>query len=123
MSTLKNLNLKIGSSGPPTKFLQSILNSIIPLSPLLVEDGRFGQLTSDRVKAFQKKYGLVSDGIVGTKTTAKLNELVNQDKQIQSQVSDLAKKAEEKQKTKKNMAPLLWATAIVGMGIVFYKLK
>lgn len=35
----------------------------------------FGQITLNAVRTFQKKYGLKIDGIVGTNTNAKLNEL------------------------------------------------
>lgn len=38
-------------------------------------DGRFGPITRSSVKAFQKRYSLFPDGIVGPKTRAKLNEL------------------------------------------------
>ena len=40
-----------------------------------ITNNRFGKDTVDAVKAFQKKYHLVEDGIVGKNTIAKLNEL------------------------------------------------
>ena len=38
-------------------------------------DGIFGQMTDESTKEFQKKYGLVSDGIVGNLTYIKAEEL------------------------------------------------
>lgn len=52
--------LKVGSTGNKVKDLQELLS--------LTTDGVFGIDTLKSVKAFQSKNGLVSDGIVGSKT-------------------------------------------------------
>ena len=51
-----------GSRGELVKRLQAALN--------LVQDGIFGAITEEAVKAFQKTHGLVPDGVVGEKTWA-----------------------------------------------------
>ena len=51
-----------GSRGELVKRLQAALN--------LMQDGIFGSITEEAVKAFQKTHGLVPDGIVGEKTWA-----------------------------------------------------
>ncbi len=56
--------LKYGSRGEDVKELQKILR--------LNADGIFGRQTEKAVKSFQLENGLVSDGIVGQKTIAKL---------------------------------------------------
>lgn len=59
METIKN-----GSKGDAVKVLQGALH--------LKQDGIFGKVTEDAVRAFQRKNGLVADGIVGEKTWALL---------------------------------------------------
>ena len=54
--------LSKGSRGELVRRLQAALN--------LVQDGIFGAITEEAVKAFQKAHGLVPDGIVGEKTWA-----------------------------------------------------
>ena len=54
--------LSKGSRGELVKRLQAALN--------LVQDGIFGAVTEEAVKAFQKTHGLVPDGVVGEKTWA-----------------------------------------------------
>lgn len=56
--------LKQGSRGYEVKQLQKKLN--------LLDDGIFGPLTEEAVRAFQKSKGLTADGIVGPKTWAAL---------------------------------------------------
>lgn len=56
--------LKKGSRGEDVKLLQSVLN--------LAQDGIFGAITEEAVKAFQRSCGLEDDGIVGKLTWAKL---------------------------------------------------
>ena len=52
--------LKLGSKGKDVERIQRALN--IPA------DGVFGKQTEEAVKAYQKRKGLVSDGVVGEKT-------------------------------------------------------
>ena len=54
--------LNKGSRGEQVKRLQAALH--------LIQDGIFGQITEEAVKAFQKANGLTPDGIVGEKTWA-----------------------------------------------------
>lgn len=61
--------LKLGSKGADVKVLQSKLN--------LIQDGIFGPLTEEAVKAFQKSVGLTVDGIVGSNTWSKLGVSTN----------------------------------------------
>ena len=56
-----------GSCGEYVKKLQRALN--------LVEDGKFGSLTEEAVKAFQIANGLKPDGVVGEKTWEKLPKM------------------------------------------------
>lgn len=56
--------LKKGSRGNDVKTLQHCLH--------LYEDGIFGAMTEESVKAFQREHGLLADGIVGDKTWALL---------------------------------------------------
>lgn len=61
-----NPTLKFGSKGSAVVTLQEKLNEIIGAN--LVADGAFGSLTQKAVEAFQKKYNLSVDGIVGKMT-------------------------------------------------------
>ena len=65
--------LKKGSSGSAVKTLQTKLNKV---GYALAVDGDFGEKTKTAVLSFQRKYGLVADGIVGPKTSAKLDSVV-----------------------------------------------
>lgn len=62
--------LRIGINGFATLQLQKELNS---LGYALSEDAKFGKMTQLAVQNFQKKHGLVADGVVGPKTNAMLN--------------------------------------------------
>lgn len=57
--------LRLGSTGPKVQELQKKLN--------LIPDGKFGPITEEAVKAFQKSKGLTADGIVGSATWNALN--------------------------------------------------
>lgn len=61
--------LKIGDRGVDVQVLQRALH--------LADDGIFGKVTEDAVKTFQCTHGLTSDGIVGAKTWAAINEADN----------------------------------------------
>lgn len=62
-------NVKSGSTGNDVKWVQTKLNEN---GASLKVDGIFGAATLNAVLAFQKKQGLVVDGIVGVKTIAEL---------------------------------------------------
>jgi len=63
-----------GSRGPAVEELQQKLNAD-GATPPLVADGIFGPLTRVAVVAFQRKYDLSPDGIVGPLTWGKIDEL------------------------------------------------
>lgn len=65
--------LQLGSKGPAVVALQKVLNRWYPSLPALATDGDFGPATQERVKYFQSRAGLVSDGVVGAKTKAVLH--------------------------------------------------
>lgn len=56
--------IRKGSQGEDVKVLQRALH--------LIDDGIFGPLTEEVVKAHQRKYGLTADGVVGAQTWATL---------------------------------------------------
>ena len=62
-------NLKKGTKGKSVKDLQIKLNKA-GAKPPLKDDGEFGPITEKAVKAFQKKFGLKTDGKVGDYTLA-----------------------------------------------------
>ena len=66
--------LKKGSKGENVKTLQRNLNEVLGTN--ISVDGSFGSNTETTVKAFQKKYGLVVDGIYGPKSAAKMIDLL-----------------------------------------------
>ncbi|WP_010252441.1 M14 family metallopeptidase [Acetivibrio cellulolyticus] len=58
--------LTLGSTGPNVKLIQSLLNRIgYNAGPV---DGKLGLQTQQAIKAFQRNYGLVPDGVVGPAT-------------------------------------------------------
>lgn len=71
--------LHMGSFGDAVKTLQGALN-LWPksLKPQLGVDGSFGPKTDGKVREFQSRNQLVSDGIVGPMTWASLQPLVDQ---------------------------------------------
>jgi len=69
-------NLMTGSTGQDVKDVQTMLNSLLPLPPLLVVDGIFGPKTYARVVKFQSENSLSADGIVGPITGRALVEAV-----------------------------------------------
>ncbi|MEG3029982.1 MAG: peptidoglycan-binding protein, partial [Oscillospiraceae bacterium] len=67
--------LRIGSSGTNVVKVQNWLNGVSKVYttvPSVTADGKFGPLTKNSVMAFQKRFGLIQDGIVGTATWGKL---------------------------------------------------
>ena len=62
-------NVKIGDSGPGVDQIQTALKAA---GYKVTVDGKFGAATDKAVKAFQKKAGLLVDGVVGPKTWTKL---------------------------------------------------
>lgn len=70
--------LRIGSSGAAVRKIQEQLNAIsnkYPLIPKLTVDGIFGEQTQNAVKVFQRVFGLAQDGIVGSKTWYRIQEI------------------------------------------------
>lgn len=62
-----------GSAGDAVKWVQVCLNELMDAG--ITVDGIYGNQTVTAVKAFQKKYGLTPDGMVGTKTCNKMLDL------------------------------------------------
>lgn len=65
--------LKKGSRGNEVSFLQSVLKYEGLFPQNATQDGIFGNVTHAAVKAFQKKFNLVDDGIVGKRTISVIN--------------------------------------------------
>ncbi len=77
-SVVPGVVLGQGDSGSYVRLLQSILDYIAlfyPSIPGLVIDGYFGAVTDESVRAFQRNFGLLEDGVVGKNTWAKLYEV------------------------------------------------
>lgn len=69
------ITTKLGSTGPDVKAFQEVLR-YEGLYPTNVEiTGYFGSVTKNGALQWQKKYGLVADGIIGPNTRKKLNEI------------------------------------------------
>lgn len=71
-STIKKKGMK---DSPCIFFLQNLLNKIFFGRRKLTADGIFGPKTEKAVKAFQKRFALLPDGVVGKKTWNVLNNL------------------------------------------------
>lgn len=65
--------LKNGSKGEAVKELQRFLNNTMNLG--LAVDGKLGPKTILVIKQWQRDHGLVSDGLIGTKTKAIMNNI------------------------------------------------
>lgn len=63
-------NMKNGSTGEDVKTLQKKLSNLGYYNGLI--DGSFGSMTTEAVKAYQRKQGLAVDGVVGPVTCKKL---------------------------------------------------
>jgi peptidoglycan hydrolase-like protein with peptidoglycan-binding domain len=66
--------LHLGSVGPHVWRVQSRLNELLTGASIrpLVADGQFGRLTDQRVKALQRQLRLTVDGVVGSRTSARM---------------------------------------------------
>ena len=70
--------LRLGSRGSNVTILQQNLNRVAAANsaiPRVATDGIFGSATQEAVRAFQRYYGLSSDGIVGQLTWNRLMDL------------------------------------------------
>jgi len=65
-------SLRVGSTGANVRMIQERLNSIGTGLPALATDGIFGPRTEAAVIAFQRRFNLVPDGIVGPITWAEI---------------------------------------------------
>ena len=75
--TLKLLRyLQRGMTGEDVELLQEILSTDSEIYPEGLVTGFFGPLTEKAVKRFQKKAAIEQVGVVGPKTTSKLNEIL-----------------------------------------------
>lgn len=68
------ITLKNGSRGEAVKELQRFLNQVLSLG--LVIDGKLGPKTINVIKQWQRNNSLTPDGLVGSKTKAKMNASV-----------------------------------------------
>ena len=73
--TIFTKTMKFGMSDPQVKLLQQRLQSGGYYPSNISCTGYFGAITKKAVIAFQLKFGLVGDGIVGEKTLLKLNDV------------------------------------------------
>ncbi len=70
--------LSVGSVGSDVMKIQEQLNAIsnnYPLIPKLVPDGIFGERTQEAVRVFQSVFGLNADGIVGSRTWYRIQDI------------------------------------------------
>ena len=76
--------LRTGSTGSAVEQVQFWLNTLAQYEsalPSLSVDGRYGAATASAVRAFQRRYGLTVDGVVGRETW---NAIYNEFRSIQS---------------------------------------
>ena len=71
----ENINLKRGTTSDQVRTLQTQLRTLGYYDGRI--DGDFGSYTETSVKAFQKKQGLLVDGICGPVTCKRINNLIN----------------------------------------------
>ena len=72
--------LRTGSTGSAVEQLQFWLNTLAQYEssiPSITVDGSYGTATANAVRAFQRRYGLTVDGVVGRTTWNKLYEVYN----------------------------------------------
>ena len=109
-----NLNLKRGDTGSEVKQLQKYLNKLIDAG--LEVDGKFGPLTEQAVIDFQRKYKLEDDGIVGSKTSAKLEKLINKKNSKSSNKTTTTSGKDAKYITKSELEAIAKTIANVQLG-------
>lgn len=74
-TTINRKNKNILSKGQVSNDVKNLQNDLISLGYLTGKaDGAFGKNTENAVIAFQKKYGLTPDGLVGSTTKSKIAE-------------------------------------------------
>jgi peptidoglycan hydrolase-like protein with peptidoglycan-binding domain len=74
-TTVNRKNKNILSKGQVSNDVKNLQNNLISLGYLSgTADGAFGKNTENAVIAFQKKYGLTPDGLVGSTTKSKIAE-------------------------------------------------
>lgn len=77
-TTVNRKNKNILSKGQVSNDVKDLQNNLITLGYLSgTADGAFGKNTENAVIAFQKKYGLTPDGLVGNTTRNKIKEIVS----------------------------------------------
>lgn len=70
--------LSVGSVGSNVMKIQEQLNRIsdnYPLIPKLIPDGVFGEATQNAVRTFQNVFGLTPDGVVGSRTWYRIQDI------------------------------------------------
>ena len=97
--TIAYPTIRQGAKGELVTQLQTMLSN---LGSTLQVDGIFGSGTASAVRAFQKKYGLEVDGVVGPKTWGKLLETAN----VHTEIPE--NKPEEKVYTLEEKVEILW---------------
>lgn len=70
----ESINIVVTQKGDVSPYIKDIQNMLIAKGAKLDADGSFGPLTEKAVKAFQKKVGLTSSGVIDTNTLNKLME-------------------------------------------------
>ena len=70
--------LRQGMTGEDVELLQEILATDLDVYPEGLVTGYFGQLTEKAVRRFQKIAGIEQVGVVGPKTLARINELLEE---------------------------------------------
>lgn len=76
-TTVNRKNKNILSKGQVSNDVKNLQNNLISLGYLTGKaDGAFGKNTENAVIAFQKKYGLTPDGLVGSTTKSKIEEVL-----------------------------------------------
>ena len=113
--------IKEGDKGDKIKDLQTKLNQ---LGYKLAVDGIFGNATETAIKDFQRKNGLVDDGIVGEKTWNKLLEVLKRKQQPTPKIKMPSVKQQPAQ-TKETPIVRIGEDKVVNntVGYITYKVK